>query len=64
MTSAAEYCEVIGCNGSAEWVRIEDFNACHEEYLCSRCWAELYAREPQQAVHYTCCNENLDLPMA
>ena len=45
-------CEVVGCAGSAVYVRVARADDLQEEDLCPRCWQKLHALRPKQAGLY------------
>ena len=45
-------CEVVGCRRAAAWVRIENINARHEDFLCQCCWQSLQSHKPLEAACY------------
>ena len=43
------YCDVIGCNGLATWVRLSDLDEGGQDFLCNGCWNQLRHGKPEQA---------------
>jgi len=48
----APYCDVIGCERPADWIRLADEGAYISDYLCHQCRQRLWRVRPAEADRY------------